>query len=332
MGHSTVAAPGLVLWAFWGLMLAAMVRVVTSGVVRAAVTPGLLAVALHAVAPLVWNPPGGHTLLCTLSVGQGDAAVLRTRLGHWMVFDGGPAGREWDAGKVILIPFLRRHAASSVDIAILSHPDLDHLGGLASLLDEMSIGRLVDTGDPMPSEPYERFLAAVDASSTTWLPAAPGDRLYLDEAEITILGPPGSTTRRIGNPNATSVTFRLTIADHFHYMNTGDATIREERDLLQSWPTDSLRSDLLKVGHHGSRTSSDVSFVRAVNPALAVISSGARNTYGHPHPDALARLDSAGVPRVWRTDRNGTLCVEIDSQGRWRVQGEGDWQDPAPSP
>ncbi len=77
-----------------------------------------------------------------------------------------------------------------------------------------------------------------------------------------------------------------------------------------------------------SRTSSVVSFVRAVNPALAVVSSGARNPYGHPHSEALARLYSAGVARVWRTDRNGTLCVEIDGQGRWRVQGERDVAGP----
>jgi len=328
-GHSAVAGPGLMLWMLWALAIAAVVRVAAFGVVRAAVKPGLLALALYAGMPLVGGTSGKSSLLCTLSVGQGDAAVLRTREGHWMVFDGGPAGRNWDAGKEIVIPFLRRHSASSVDLAILSHPDLDHLGGLASLLNEMAIGRLVDTGDPMPSKPYERFLAAVDASSTTWLPAAPGDRIYLDEAEITILGPPGSSVRREGSPNATSVSFRLTIAGRFHYLNTGDATMREELELLESWPADSLKSDLFKVGHHGSRTSSATSFVRAVNPALAVVSSGARNSYGHPHADALARLDSAGVPRVWRTDRNGTLCLEINGQGLWRVRGERVWQDPA---
>ncbi|TFG64434.1 MAG: DNA internalization-related competence protein ComEC/Rec2 [Gemmatimonadales bacterium] len=332
LGHSAAAAPGPALWALWVLAIVAMYRVVASGMLGAAVRPALVGLALYAVMPVFRGLPRKHSMLCTLSVGQGDAAVLRTREGHWMVFDGGPAGRDWDAGKAILIPFLRRHAASSVDVAILSHPDLDHLGGLASLLDEMAIGRLVDTGDPLPSEHYERFLAAVDASRTRWLPAAPGDHLQLDDAEITILGPPGTTVTGVGSPNATSVTFRLTIAGRFHYMNTGDATMREERQLLESWPVDSLRSDLLKVGHHGSRTSSAVPFVRAVSPALAVVSSGARNPYGHPHAEALARLDSAGVPRIWRTDRTGTLCVEIDRMGSWRVRGEGVWHDPVDAP
>lgn len=332
LGHTAVAVPGPVIWALWGLAVAAIVQVVAYGAVRAAVKPILLAIALYAVLPLYRGLPQEQSLLCTLSVGQGDAAVLRTRQGHWMVFDGGPGGRDWDAGKAILIPFLRRHAASSVDVAILSHPDLDHLGGLASLLDEMAIGRLVDTGSPLPSEHYERFLTAVDASGTRWLPAAPGDHLQLDDAAITILGPPGGHVTNVGSPNATSVAFRLTIANRFHYMNTGDATIREERRLLERWPADSIRSDLLKVGHHGSRTSSSVSFVRAVSPALAVVSSGFRNPYGHPHPEALARLDSAGVPRVWRTDQLGTLCVEIDREGHWRIRGEASWREPAVDP
>lgn len=329
LGHSAVAAPGVVIWVFWALMIAAALRVVITGVVRAAIKPGLIGIALYALAPLLHGLPGEQSMLCTLSVGQGDAAVLRTRRGHWMVFDGGSAAGDWDAGKSILIPFLRRHGASRVDVVILSHPDLDHLGGLLSLLDDMPIGRLVDTGNPVPSVVYERFLAAVDASSTRWLPAAPGDQLQLDDARITILGPPGGSTRLSDSPNATSVTFRLTVAGGFRYLNTGDATIREERDLLASWPVDSLRADLMKVGHHGSRTSSAVAFVRAVDPVLAVISSGTRNPYGHPHPETLARLDSAGVPRVWRTDRHGTLCVEIDKHGRWRVRGESTWRDPA---
>lgn len=334
LGHSAVAAPGLALWLLWCLTFAALYRVIASGMLRAAVSPGLMAIALYALFPLYGGSTRGNSLLCTLSVGQGDAAVFRTRKGHWMVFDGGPAGPNWDAGKAVLIPFLLRHSASSVDIAILSHPDLDHLGGLSSLLDELPIGRLVDTGDPLPSRPYERFLAAVDESGTRWLPAAPGDHLRLDEATITILGPSRDAvlSTGVGNPNATSVIFRLTVAGRFHYLNTGDATMQEELELLESWPVDSLRSDLLKVGHHGSRTSSAVSFVRAVGPSLAVVSSGARNPYGHPHSEALARLDSAGVPRVWRTDRNGTLCVEIDRQGRWRVSGEEHWRDPVDAP
>jgi competence protein ComEC len=74
------------------------------------------------------------------------------------------------------------------------------------------------------------------------------------------------------------------------------------------------------VSHHGSKTSSDVGWLQALAPHLAIISAGAANRYGHPHPIALARLDSAGVDEVWRTDQDGTACVSVDSEGRWRLE------------
>lgn len=331
-GHSAVVAPGAVMWVSWTLLMFGMYRVAAAGVIRAGIGPGLLAAGVLAAAPLHRALTADHSLLCTLSVGQGDAAVLRTRRGHWMVFDGGPAGHGWDAGRSILIPFLRRHGAARVDVAVLSHPDTDHLGGLASLLEDMDVDRIIDTGDAVPSIAYERFLAAVDESGARWLAAAPGDHVRMDNVAITILGPRQAPGQAASPANATSVSFRLSIDGGFRYLNTGDATIREELDLLSVWSTDSLRADLMKVGHHGSRTSSAVAFARAVNPSLAVVSSGLRNPYGHPHSEALARLDSAGVPRIWRTDRQGTLCLEVDARGQWRVRGERTWRHAGGAP
>lgn len=202
------------------------------------------------------------------------------------------------------------------------------------------VKRVLDSGDAVPSATYARFLAEVDATGVQWIPAAAGDRLRIDDAEITVLGPAHSTpggdadpaaggrAAAAGGANATSLSFRLTVAGRFRYVNTGDATMDEEAALLAGWPGDSLRADVLKVGHHGSRTSSGRVFLRTVAPALAVVSAGARNRYGHPHPDVLARLDASGVERIWRTDRHGTLCVEIGRDGRWRVRGEQEWRAP----
>jgi competence protein ComEC len=284
------------------------------------------------LAPVLPLLQSRHALLCTLSVGQGDAAVLRTHGGHWLVFDGGPASSDWDAGSSILLPFLRTHGATHIDLAILSHPDLDHVGGLIGLLGNMSITRVLDSGHPLPSAPYQRFLALVDASGSKWLPAVSGDSLSLGGVTILILGPEGRPASDAGGANETSIVFRVEFEGGFRYLNTGDATVREEHALLLRWPTEMLRSDLLKVGHHGSRTSSAVSFVEIVHPSIAVISSGARNSYGHPYAETLARLDTANVPRIWRTDRHGSLCIEINRQGLWRVAGEGRWRAPDPSP
>ncbi|MFW6089390.1 MAG: ComEC/Rec2 family competence protein, partial [Gemmatimonadota bacterium] len=331
-GHRAVAAPPITLWLAWLLALEAVRRVVTRGAPRAALAPGLLAVVAVVGGPLAGGLTGGPALLCTLSVGQGDAAVLRTGAGRWLVFDGGPAWGEWNAGRSVVHPFLRRHGARRIELGILSHPDLDHLGGLRGLLPEIHVERVLDTGDPVPSAAYAGFLADVDAAGVQWLPAAAGDRIQVDDVFVTVLGPvrrrAGSGTPGAGGVNATSLSFRLTVGGRFRYLNTGDATVAEERSLLAAWPTDSLRADLLKVGHHGSRTSSDPVFLRAAASRIAVVSAGAGNRYGHPHPEVLGRLEASGVERIWRTDRHGTLCVEIAGDGRWRVRGEGAWREP----
>jgi len=317
------------------LVLEAIRRTIVRGRPRASLPPLAFATVAVAAVPVMSSMTRASALLCTLSVGQGDAAVLRTGEGRWLVFDGGPAWGDWNAGRFIVHPFMRRHGARRVELAVLSHPDLDHLGGLRGLLSVIDIERVLDTGDPVPSAGYAEFLADVDAAGVLWLPAAAGDRLRVDDVVLTVLGPTrpglghgGQVGRRGTGVNATSLAFRLTVAGRFHYVNTGDATTEEEADLLAAWPAESLRADVLKVGHHGSRTSSGLPFLRVVDPVLAVISAGAGNRYGHPHAEVLSRLEAAGTARIWRTDRHGTLCVEIADDGRWRVRGEDPWRRP----
>lgn len=333
-GHRFVPAPSAWTWIAWVLVLEAARRIQARGCLRAALGPAMLTGVVLVTGPAVGVVARGPALLCTLSVGQGDAAVLRTGRGAWMVFDGGPAWGEWNAGTTIVLPFLRRHGADRIELAVLSHPDLDHLGGLTGLLTATDVERLLDSGDPVPSETYAEFLRRIDVAGVQWIPAAMGDRFRVDDATLTVLGPVRSkgsfgSGGSAGNPsaNATSLSFRLSIGE-FRYLNTGDATAHEEAALLAAWEADSLRANLLKVGHHGSRTSTSPAFLEAVAPDLAVVSVGARNLYGHPHPDVLARIRSAGVERLWRTDRHGTLCVEVEPDGRWRVRGEGAWRDP----
>lgn len=330
-GHFESSPPSPETWLAWLIAFWILARIARGISPARTVVPAAILVFLALGQPVTRLLERSDTgLLCTLSVGQGDAAILRTFEGRWIVFDGGPdlgpgAGREEVVGA------LRRRGGRSVALVVLSHPDLDHLGGLPGLLSSVPVGGVLDTADPLPSAPYARLLAVAEQSGVPWLIARPGTRIHVDDAEVLVLGPgPVGETGLEGGPltaNQTSLVVRVSLAG-FRYVNSGDATAVEEAHILQSWPRDSLRADLLKVGHHGSRTSTSPEWLSAVRPTVAVISAGRANRYGHPHPVVVARLDSANVPVVWRTDRRGTLCIEIRRDGTWRIDSESAWNSP----
>ncbi|MCL7960783.1 MAG: DNA internalization-related competence protein ComEC/Rec2 [marine benthic group bacterium] len=326
--HGAVVAPSPATWAALLLLLASLGRWLRWGRLRTAVLPLAGAAALIVAAPSLYTRvPGGLSLICSLDVGQGDAAVLRTARGRWILFDAGPSFGTRDAGRDVVLPLLRRYGARRIDLFVLSHPDLDHAGGFEAIHESVPVFRVLDSGHPIPKPSYARFLARTEDDGIRWLRAREGDAVYLDNVTIRVLGPPplGPESGGHGLANETSLLLRVSIGRALVYLNTGDATAAAERALLTAWGADSLRADLLKVGHHGSKGSSAAEFLSAVRPSTAIISAGRGNAYGHPHPSVLDRLSRAGVPRVWRTDRDGTLCIEVDDDRGWRVQGESEW-------
>lgn len=332
--HTAISEPSGVTWVVLVLVLAGLWRWLRWGRFRSSVVPFAAAAALALAAPVLHTRvPGSLSLICTLDVGQGDAAVLRTARGRWILFDAGPSFGRRDAGRDVVLPMLRRYGARRIDLFVLSHPDLDHLGGFESIHETVPVFRVLDSGHPIPKSSYARFLARTEDEGIRWLPAREGDAYSLDNVTIRVLGPADLRPEDEGNDHAneTSLLLRVSIGSALVYLNTGDATVNAERALLADWAPDSLRADLLKVGHHGSRSSTASDFLSAVRPAAAVISAGLGNAYGHPHESVLDRLAEAGIPRVWRTDRDGTLCIEVDEERGWRVQGERDWKRRAES-
>ena len=273
----------------------------------------------------------GTPLLCTLSVGQGDAAVLRTSGGRWLLFDAGPGtsildGRElserdrrlagWmrDAGRDVIVPFLRARGVRDIELFVLSHPHLDHFGGAGAVFEGFRVHGVLDPGVVEPSEAYLALLERTDEERALWVRGTAGDEIVVDDIRLTVLWPVADAR---DGANDASLSFRLEVGD-FAYVNTGDAPVESERAILENAGPDDLAADLLKLGHHGSHTSSSVAWLRAVRPEIAVMSLGRDNRYGHPHAETLHRLDSARVRRIWRTDREGTLCVEVLPDG-WRI-------------
>jgi competence protein ComEC len=243
-----------------------------------------------------------------LDVGQGDAALLRTPAGRWVLIDAGPADERGDAGRSVVVPFLQRAGARKLAVAVVSHAHADHLGGLASVLDRYSADLVIEPAALVRDPLYTRFLGALEAAGIPWHPGRPGDRFELDGVRLTILHPNPSWAGWGEDVNEDSVVL-LVEYGAFQALFTGDAGIRAEAALRgRARPV-----DFLKVGHHGSRGSSGDEWLDSLRPRAALISVGARNRYGHPAPAALARLASHHIA-IWRTDRDGTVTVTTDGR------------------
>jgi|CXWL01.1.fsa_nt_gi competence protein ComEC len=255
------------------------------------------------------NGPGslgdGHLALVFADVGQGDAALIRTPGGHWILIDAGPADARWNAGTKVLLPLLRRHRVSRIDALLLSHAHRDHVGGAAAITEALPVGVALDPGESFEESAYFAWLEAIAKQGTRWHPVSAGEGWELDGVSFRVVHPPTVWPSAGEDLNEDSSVLEIRWRD-FRALLMGDAGVVAERALAGTLGS----VDLLKVGHHGSRTASGAAFLAETRPRVAVVSVG-QNRYGHPTPEAIARLGAVGA-RIWRTDREGHITVETD--------------------
>jgi len=266
-------------------------------------------IALAGLSNLRIRPDEGSELaLHFLDVGQGDAAAIRTPGGHWILVDGGPIGRGSDAGRSVVLPFLRRHGVRRLEAIVLSHAHADHLGGVPSVLDRMTVSEVIDPALASAEPLYAGFLAQVDEVDAAWMQARRGDGFMLDSVRFRVLHPDTTWIGWGQDLNENSIVLLVEYRG-FRAVLAGDAGLPAEAALAGRVG----RADLLKVGHHGSRGATGSTWLAELNPTTAVISVGDGNRYGHPAPEAMARLAAAAV-EVFRTDRDGTIEVRTDGR------------------
>jgi competence protein ComEC len=265
------------------------------------------------------------TELHMIDVGQGDAIALRTLRGNWLLFDAGRTWRTGDAGRATIIPYLGREGGGRLEMFVLSHPHSDHVGGAASVLYALHPRRYFDGGFPGPAEAYRASLDAARTEHVQWARVHPGDSLGIDEVMVRFLAPDSTWTASLVDPNLASVVALVRIGE-VRILLMGDAE-RPEEDWLLAHVAGELHADILKVGHHGSSTSSSEAFLDAVAPRLALVSVGAGNSYGLPTPAIMRRLAAHGA-QVLRTDRLGTIVAATDGH-RVFINAAGDeWELP----
>lgn len=242
----------------------------------------------------------GTLTVTWLDVGQGDAAVIQCG-GQAMLIDGGKPEKS-----SYIYAWLQQHGLSFLDVMVATHADADHIGGLSGALNYASVGTAycpVTTGTTETFQSFVKYLAQRGKQIT--VPTA-GATFTLGGAQVQILGPLHHAEDSNDNSIVLKVSFGAT-----SFLFTGDAERAEEQDLLNAGVN--LQSTVLKVGHHGSDTSTSYPFLRAVAPQYAVISVGAGNSYGHPTEAVLSRLRDAGVT-TFRTDMQGEITAVSDGQ------------------
>ena len=235
-----------------------------------------------------------------LDVGQADCALLECG-GEYMLIDGGNIGD----GQMV-ISYLQNMGVEELKAVVCTHAHEDHVGGLPSVLAVYPVKQVFAPTKTYASKVFDDFLYYTDQQRLEVTIPAPGDEMTLGQAQITVLGP----LKSYAETNDTSIVMKVVFGET-SFLFTGDMEVLAENDLLENG-TD-LKADVLKVGHHGSDTSTGYRFLYEVDPTYAVISVGAGNKYGHPNDITLSRLNDAECT-IFRTDHLGTVVAVSDGK------------------
>ncbi len=269
---------------------------------KVAIAVGMFAVVVMFCGAREWAlRPDGKMHVAFLDVGQGDSALVTFRDGTRMLIDGGP---DWSTLEALgkRLPFFDR----TIDILLLSHPNTDHMTSFPEVLRRYRVTTLMTAGTPFDSGLYRAVLSGAALHGIPLTRVKAGDSIQIDSAELTILWPPVPRLRGMDrSENNDSVILRLEESGK-RILFTGDEEVVVEKTLLAARAD--LKADILKVAHHGSKSSSSTGFLLAVGPKIAVISVGRNNAYHHPSTAVVRRLEALGAT-VHRTDQEGTIDI-----------------------
>ena len=255
---------------------------------------------------LDWKNSHRGLTFAMLDIGQGDGLFIESPTGTQILVDAGPPRKILSALARMMSPFDRH-----IDAIVITNPDADHIGGFLDVLKVYKVDRVFEPGTYNDSKTYQNLENEIKNKNIPDILAKKGMRLDIGGgAVIDILFPDRDVS--LWDSNDGSIVAKLTYGKT-SVMLTGDATAETEKIILEEFSSLQLWSTILKVPHHGSRTSSSVAFVKAVSPSYALISDGKDNKYGHPHQDTLDTLTLFGA-KIFRTDLLGNIIMKSDGE------------------
>lgn len=244
------------------------------------------------------TPSKDKLLVHFINVGQGDSILVQTNNKNLLI-DAGPKNKE-------IVPYLKKCGIKTLDYVIATHPHEDHIGGMSYVIDSFNIGSFYAPTKIATSTSFKNMVIALNKKRLQIIPAKAGEKLDIGKNIVcTIIAPNNNSYKEVNNYSAV---LKLTYGNT-SFLFTGDAEVLSEEEILNKGFN--IKADVLKIGHHGSNSSTSTNFLNDVNPKVAFISCGRGNDYGHPHKETLAKLKNNNTI-LYRTDLDGTIILESD--------------------
>ena len=264
----------------------------------------------------------GKMIIYFIDVGQGDSTLIRTAKNKTILIDGGGSeNSSFDVGEKTLLPYLLDRKITVLDYVVISHFDTDHCGGILYLMEHIKVKNIIISKQGKESGNYNKFKNIVLDKGISVIFVKKGDKIKIDnETYMDILFPSNNLiSDNILNNN--SIVTKICY-NNFSILFTGDVEEIAENEICRKYnTTNKLKANILKVAHHGSKTSSTAEFIKMVKPQIALIGVGEKNKFGHPNDGVIQRLKNMNT-KIYRTDKMGEIVIQINNMGEVKISSQ----------